>query len=85
MLTDIKEICNYLELVYKHPRNVSKRFQKDISYRTKDMKQFSQLRTQTHTHRRTSVNLQLTPPEGRSGKNEASISKDSVEIAKTWP
>ena len=49
------------------------------------MKQFSQLRTQTHTHRRTSVNLQLTPPEGRSGKNEASISKDSVEIAKTWP
>merc|ERR1711954_478975 len=29
-LTDIQEIQNYLELVYKHPRNVSKGFQKDI-------------------------------------------------------
>ena len=53
----------------KHPRNVSKRFQKDISSGTKDIKQFSQLithtHTQTHTHTdtRTSVNLELTPPE----------------------
>ena len=36
-LTDIQEIQNYLEHMYKHPRNVSKRFQKDISSRTKDM------------------------------------------------
>ena len=35
------EIWNYLELMYKHPRNVSKMFQKDISSRTKDIKQFS--------------------------------------------
>ena len=30
------ELC--LELMYKHPRNVSKRFQKDISSGTGDMK-----------------------------------------------
>merc|ERR1711954_465142 len=72
-LTDIQEICNYLELVYKHPRNVSKRFQKDSSSRTKDIKQFSQLLTHTQTDRqtdtRTSVNLELTPPEVGQLKN----------------
>ena len=36
-------------LVYTHPKNVSKRFQKDISSRTKDIEQFSQLTTHTHT------------------------------------
>ena len=50
-----------------NPRNVSKRFQKDISSRTKDIKQFSQLITHAHmdahTDARTSVNLELTPPE----------------------
>ena len=30
-----------MELVYKHPRNVSKGFKKDFSSRTKDIKQFS--------------------------------------------
>ena len=63
----MQEIQNYLELVYKHPRNVTKKFQKDISSRTKDIKQFSQLTTDRHTHTqthtRTSVNLELTPPE----------------------
>ena len=29
-----KKNHNYLELVYQHPRNVSKEFQKDISPRT---------------------------------------------------
>ena len=33
-LTDIQEIQNYLKIVYQHPRNVSKKFQKDISSRT---------------------------------------------------
>ena len=47
-LTDIQDIQNYLRLEYKHPRNVSKRFQKDISSRTKDNKQFSQLYTHGH-------------------------------------
>ena len=42
-------LINYLELVYKHPRNVSKRFQKDISSKTKDIKQFSQLFTHANT------------------------------------
>ena len=28
-------LINYLELVYKHPRNVSKRFQKDMSSRAR--------------------------------------------------
>ena len=51
--TDIQEFQNYLEIVYKHPRNVSKRFQKDIYSRTKDMKQFSQLTMDTHTDART--------------------------------
>ena len=66
-LTDLQKNLNDLELEYKHPRNVSKRFQKDISSRTKDIKQFSQLITHTHTHgrtdARTSVNLELAPPE----------------------
>ena len=62
-LTNIQEIQTYLELVYKHPRNVSKRFQKDISSRTKDIKQFSQLITHGRTDARTSVNLELAPPE----------------------
>ena len=48
--TDIQEFQYYLEIVYKHPRNVSTRFQKDISSRTKDIKQSSQLLTQEHTH-----------------------------------
>ena len=37
----MQEIQIYLELVYKRPRYVSKGFQKDISSRTKDIKQFS--------------------------------------------
>ena len=36
-LTDIQEIQNDLELVQKHPGYVSRRFQKDISSRTKDI------------------------------------------------
>ena len=36
-LTDIQEIGNYLELVYKHPRNVSRKFEKDSSSRTEDI------------------------------------------------
>ena len=67
-LTDIQEIWKYLELVNKHPRNVSKRFQKDISSRTKDIKQFSQLTTHGRTHAHTWVNLEMTPPEGGSAK-----------------
>ena len=53
----------------KHPRNVHKKVQKDISSRTKDIKQFSQLYTDTQTH---IVNLELTPPEGGSAKNVCS-------------
>ena len=33
-LTDIQEIQNYSEIVYQHPRNVSKKIQWDISSRT---------------------------------------------------
>ena len=36
-LTDIKENWDYLELVYKHPRNVSRKFEKDSSSRTGDI------------------------------------------------
>ena len=45
IMTDMQYIQNYLEQLYKHPRNVSKNFQKDISCGTKDIKQFSQLMT----------------------------------------
>ena len=49
------------------PGMSTKKFQKDISTRTKDIKQFSQLLTDTqthrHTHGRTWVNVELTPPE----------------------
>ena len=38
----MQEICNYWEIVYKHPRNISKKFPKDMSTRTKDIKQLSQ-------------------------------------------
>ena len=51
--TDIQEFRNYLEIVYKRPRNASKRFQKDISSRTKDINQFSQGTTHAHTDGRT--------------------------------
>ena len=30
-LTDIQEIENYLEIVYKHPKNVSRKFEEDGS------------------------------------------------------
>ena len=36
-LTDIPEIQNYLDLVYKHTRKASKKIQKDISSRTGDI------------------------------------------------
>ena len=36
-LTDIQEIQNYLDLVYKHPRKAPKEFQWDISSRTGDI------------------------------------------------
>ena len=36
-LTDIQEIQNYLEIVYQHPRNVSKKIQKDILSGTGDI------------------------------------------------
>ena len=35
-MTDIQEICNYLKLVWKHPMNVSKQFQK-ISHSEPDI------------------------------------------------
>ena len=67
-MTDIQEIQNHWELVHKHPRNVSKRFQKDISSRTKDIKQFSQLYMHGRTQGRTWSNLELTT-SGGSAKN----------------
>ena len=36
-LRDIQEICNYCKIMQKHPRNVSKNFQKNISTRTGDI------------------------------------------------
>ena len=35
--TDIQEIWNYSELAGKHPRNVSRKFEKDSSSRTGDI------------------------------------------------
>ena len=68
-VTDIQEIQNYLKLVYKRPRNVSKRFQKDISSRTKDIKQFSQLIMDTCTHGRTHrCKYRADPTRGGSAK-----------------
>ena len=39
-LKDIEEMWKYLELVYEHPSNVSKRFQKDISSRARAMNEW---------------------------------------------
>ena len=65
--------------MYKHPQNVSRRFQKHISSRTKDIKQFSQLMTHEHTHTHTSVNLELTQPElGGSAKKWVASRKKQV-------
>ena len=36
-LTDIQEIRNYLEVVYKHPKNISRKFEKDRSSWTGDI------------------------------------------------
>ena len=40
-LADIQEIQNHLQLMHEHPRNAFKRYEKYISSRTKDIKQFS--------------------------------------------
>ena len=34
-LTHMQEILNYLEIVHKHSRNASNRFEKDISSKTR--------------------------------------------------
>ena len=52
------------EPVYKHPRNVSKRFQQDILSRTKDIKQFSQLLTHTHTQTERHTHTQIDRQSG---------------------
>ena len=62
-----------MQLVYKDPRKVSRKFQKDISSRTKDIKQFCQLSTHGHTDWRTSVNLELTPAEVGQLKNPCKL------------
>jgi len=36
-LKDVQEILNYFELVQKHPRNVSRKFEKDSSSTTEDI------------------------------------------------
>ena len=54
--------------MYKHPKNVSRRFQKDISPRTKDIKHFSQLITDGHTHTHMSK-CKADPTRGGSAKN----------------
>ena len=46
--------------VNKDPGNVSKRFQKDISSRTKDIKQFSQLMTDTQKHRHAETHTDMS-------------------------
>ena len=54
--------------MYKHPKNVFKGFQKDISPRTKDIKQFNRLYTHTQSHAQTQVNLELTTRGGSAKK-----------------
>ena len=39
-LTDVQEIQSYLEILYQHPRNVSKEIQRDIISRTGDIPTF---------------------------------------------
>ena len=39
-LTDIQEIWNYLKLVHKHPRNVSRNFENDSATRTGDLQYY---------------------------------------------
>ena len=36
-LTDIQEISNSLKLMYKHLQNISRKFEKDSSFRTGDI------------------------------------------------
>ena len=48
-----------MEIVFTHPKNVSKRFQREISSRTTDIKQFSQLTTHGHTHAHTNGHEQI--------------------------
>ena len=36
-LTDIQEIWKYLKLMYKHPKNIFGKFEKDSSSRTEDI------------------------------------------------
>ena len=36
-LRDIQEIDDHLDIVYKHPKNISRKFEKDSSSRTGDI------------------------------------------------
>ena len=62
-----------LELMYKHHRNVSRRFQKDISSRTKDIKRSSQLMTHTHMDRQTHKCKSRADPTRDGLANKGSI------------
>ena len=65
-MTHIQEIQNHLELAYKQPRDISKRFQKDISPRTKDIKQFGYCK---QTDAQTGLDVEQTPlPVGSAKK-----------------
>ena len=55
-LTDVQEISNYLKLIYKHPQNISRKFEKDSPSRTWDItdnlfevRKWGNERTERHT------------------------------------
>ena len=84
-LTDIQQILNHLELVYKHPGNVSRKFEKDSLSRTRDItdnlilvRKLGNEQTDRHTKIWIYLDLQYKHPRNFSRKFE----KDS--LSRTW-
>ena len=63
---------NYFDIVLKHSRKASKKFQKDISSRARDINQLSQwLHTDRRTDGQSQPHLELTPPRGSIEKTRS--------------
>ena len=84
-LTDIQNIWNYLELVYKHPKNVFRKFEKDSSSRIRDITDnlFSVRKWGNEQNDRHTRNLKLFKTSVKHPKNVSrKFEKDSS--SRTW-
>ena len=89
-LTDIQDIWNYSKLVYKHPKNVSRKFEKDSSSRTGDIidtlisvRKWGNEQTDRHTKIWNYLKLMYKHPQNVSRKFEKDSSSRTGDIIDT--